>query len=140
VPITIPPEDAWVVDIAVAIMAVGVMAVGIMAVAAMAVGVMAVGAIVLTGATVAVAPVTGITEVGAAAGAQAARARDRITKKVPIRGNRFNFCCFIINLQLILPTKGGVNLTLVLYSKGKFVLHYPVIGQQLLFLGSPLLV
>jgi beta-lactam-binding protein with PASTA domain len=67
------------------------MAVGVMAVAAIAVG-----AIVLTGAGVAVAPVTGMTEVGAAAGAQAARARDRITKKVPIRVNRYNFCCFII--------------------------------------------
>ena len=106
VPITIPPEDAWVVGIAVAIIAVGVMAVGIMAVAAMAVGVTAVaaitvGAVVVTGAGVAVAPVTGMTEVGAAAGAQAARPREKITKKVTIRVTRFNFCCFIIKPPIV---------------------------------------
>jgi hypothetical protein len=83
-------------------MAVGAIALGL----AIAVGAIAVGVVVLPATGVPVAPVTGIAAVGAAAGAQAARARDKITNKVPIRVTRFNFCCFIINL-LLLPSPIG---------------------------------
>lgn len=60
---------------------------------------------VLTAAGVPVVPVTGTPAAGVPdvlpAGAQAARARDKITKKVPIRVNRFNFCCFIIKPPIV---------------------------------------
>jgi hypothetical protein len=73
-------------------------------------------------------------------GAQAARARDKTTKKVPIRVTRFNFCCFIIKPPFEPPNQGDMKLTLVLYSKGKFALQLPrSTGTILILRGPPLL-
>jgi hypothetical protein len=50
---------------------------------------------VLPATCVSVATTAGVPDV-LPAGAQAANPRDTITKKVPIRVTRFNFCCFIM--------------------------------------------
>jgi hypothetical protein len=74
------------------------------------------------------------------AGAQAARARDKITKKVPIRVTRFNFCCFIIKPPFNPPNQGGVNLTFGFIQQRQVCFAItPVNEHHRCIAGSPLL-
>jgi hypothetical protein len=114
-------------------------AIGVL-VTAIAVGAVVLAGKVLTATGVSVLTAAGVPEDEPPAGAQAARARDKTTKKVPIRVTRFNFCCFIIKPPFEPPNQGGMNLTLDLYSKGKFALQLPrSSGTIFISMGQPLL-
>lgn len=106
----------------------GIPADGVPVVASVPTGAIVLDGNVLPAAAVPVATTDGVSD-SEPSGAQAARARDKITKKVPIRVNRLNFCCFIIKKPPFdPPNAGGVNLIWFYPAKVSLSCYYP--GQR----------